>query len=295
VAKPEFSAAALDRFIESAFPLHGPLRPLTEGEESRAFAFDAGEEAFAVRVNATIEGFEMDRLICAALSGSAIPVPDVVLIASLEDARFACVSRRLPGDTLQALPKGGAFALGSAIAQTLDQIAGLDDAILRCLAASPLMGAQASWPDFIATVARLDWRHASAGARTSIDRWTDLVDERVDELPQRRGLVHGDFGSNNVLVQEGTVSAVLDWSEARIGDPLYDVANILFWRSWLDCMEQQCRYFEQREPWRLAEREILTCYQLRIGLETLHEAFADDDARLIDWAIQRCSEIAARA
>jgi len=292
VAKPEFSAAALERFLANAFPLHGPLRQLTEGEESRAFAFDAGEEALVVRVNATAEGFEMDRLIGAALSDSAIPVPDVVMLAPLETGSFACVSRRLPGDTLQALPEGGAFEFGNAVAQILDQLAGLDEAILHRLAASPLMTAQASWPDFVATVTRLDWRHASAGARASIDRWTDLVAERIDKLPRRRGLMHGDFGSNNVLVQRGVVSGVLDWSEARISDPLYEVANILFWRSWLDCMEQQCRYFEQREPWRLAERDTLGCYQLRIGLETLHEAFADGDARLIDWAILRCSTIA---
>ena len=292
MAKPEFSAAALDRFLESAFPFRGPLRQLTEGEESRAFAFDAGEEAFVVRVNATAEGFEMDRLIGTALSDSAIPLPDVVLIAPLEDNRFACVSQRLPGDTLQALPKGGALAFGSGIAQTLDQLAGLDRTILNRLTGSPLMATQASWPDFVAMVARLDWRQASTGAHNSIDRWTDLVAGCVTSLPQRQGLVHGDFGSNNVLVQDGLISGVLDWSEARIGDPLYDVANILFWRSWLDCMEQQCRYFEQLEPWRLAEREILTCYQLRIGLETLHEAFTAGDAQLTDWAMQRCSAIA---
>lgn len=292
MAKPEFSAAALDRFLESAFPFRGPLRQLTEGEESRAFAFDAGEEALVVRVNAKAEGFEMDRLIGAALSDCAIPVPDIVMLAPLETGSFACVSRRMPGDTLQALPEGGAFEFGNAVAQILDQLAGLDEAILHRLAASPLMATQASWPDFVATVTRLDWRQASTGARASIDRWTDLVAERIDKLPQSRGLMHGDFGSNNVLVQRGVVSGVLDWSEARIGDPLYDVANILFWRSWLDCMEQQCRYLEQREPWRLAERDTLGCYQLRIGLETLHGAFADGDARLIDWVILRCSAIA---
>lgn len=292
MAKPEFSAAALDRLLESAFSFRGPLRQLTEGEESWAFSFDAGKEAFVVRVNATTEGFEMDRLIGAALSDSAIPVPDVVMLDCLDTGSFACVSRRLPGDTLQALPKGGAFEFGNAVAQILDQLAGLDAAILHRLAASPLMATQASWPDFVATVTRLDWRHASAGARASIDRWTDLVAERVDELPQSRRLVHGDFGSNNVLVQHGVVSGVLDWSEARIGDPLYDVANVLFWRSWLNCMEQQCRYFEQQEFWRLADRETLRCYQLHIGLLTLHEAFADGDVRLIDWAMQRCSAIA---
>ena len=268
---------------------------MNEGEESRAFAFEVGDEAFVVRVNDKADGFEMDRLIGEVLSESAIPVPEVVLLAPLDGGGFACVSRRLPGVTLQELPNGGAFEFASAVAQVLDRLAALDGARLSRLAASPPMYAREDWLDFIAAVARLDWRHAGAGARRSIERWTNLVAESIARLPHRRGLVHGDFGSNNVLVYRGAVRGVLDWSETRIGDPLYDVANILFWRSWLDCMEQQCRYFEQRGPWRLAEQESLICYQLQIGLKTLHEAFADGDLRLADWAMQRCSEIAAQA
>jgi len=104
--------------------------------------------------------------------------------------------------------------------------------------------------------------------------------------------VHGDFGSNNVLVEAGRISGLIDWSEAMAGDPLYDVANILFWRTWLDCMEQQARYLEESERHRLADQRSLDCYQLRIGLQVLHGAFQDGDLRLAEWALRRCSAIA---
>ena len=266
---------------------------MNEGEESRAFAFEVGEEAYVVRVNAAAESFEMDRLIGDALCGGPIPVPVVVLVTPLDGGGFACVSRRLPGETLQALPQGGAFAYGPAVAHVLNQLASPNSSIADRLATSPLMAQQESWPDFVAAVTRLDWTQADSGARRSVDQWTNLVAGCVARLPQRLGLVHGDFGSNNVLVSSGAVSGVLDWSEARIGDPLYDVANILFWRSWLDCMEQQSRYFEQQESWRLVERDALGCYQLRIGLMTLHEAFAEGNSRLIAWTMRRCATIAA--
>src|SRR5699024_2408647 len=61
-------------------------------------------------------------------------------------------------------------------------------------------------------------------------------------------LVHADFGSNNVLTDNGRITAVIDWSEAMFGDSQYEVANIFFWRPWLACMEQQTRYFERRHP-----------------------------------------------
>ncbi len=41
--------------------------------------------------------------------------------------------------------------------------------------------------------------------------------------------MHGDFGHDNLLIDDGTVSAVLDWGEARYGDPLHDVAWLNVW------------------------------------------------------------------
>jgi hygromycin-B 4-O-kinase len=117
------------------------------------------------------------------------------------------------------------------------------------------------------------------------------VNRLAEESPEERRLVHGDFGSNNVLCDAGRITGVIDWSEAMVGDPLYDVANILFWRTWLDCMEQQCRYFEIHEPQRLADRKRLRCYQLHIGLVTLFEAARDGDRAVVDWAMQRCRDV----
>ena len=39
-------------------------------------------------------------------------------------------------------------------------------------------------------------------------------------------IVHGDFGLNNVLFDEGRVSAVLDWETLQIGDPAYELAYL---------------------------------------------------------------------
>jgi aminoglycoside phosphotransferase (APT) family kinase protein len=38
-------------------------------------------------------------------------------------------------------------------------------------------------------------------------------------------LLHGDFWPGNVLWQAGRITAVLDWEDAAMGDPLADVAN----------------------------------------------------------------------
>jgi hygromycin-B 4-O-kinase len=83
---------------------------------------------------------------------------------------------------------------------------------------------------------------------------------------------------------------VLDWSEASIGDPLYDVANIFFWSTWLDCMQQQARYFEafMRSP---KLRDRLLCYQLRIGLAEVYQNAIEGREDALAWATLRCREL----
>lgn len=87
------------------------------------------------------------------------------------------------------------------------------------------------------------------------------------------------------------ITGVIDWSETMVGDPLYDVANILFWRSWVECMEQQARFFETHCTDRLRHTERLRCYQLRIGLDEVFENALRGTAENVAWAIDRCEEL----
>ncbi|MFN2201202.1 MAG: phosphotransferase family protein [Caldilineaceae bacterium] len=50
-----------------------------------------------------------------------------------------------------------------------------------------------------------------------------LMDSAPPE-PHRLSICHGDFHPLNILVQEGDISAVLDWSGFSIADPVMDVA-----------------------------------------------------------------------
>lgn len=40
-----------------------------------------------------------------------------------------------------------------------------------------------------------------------------------------RALCHGDLGAPNVLTNAGTITALLDWEDALIGDPIFDLAG----------------------------------------------------------------------
>lgn len=218
-----------------------------------------------------------------------MPIPDILHLVQV-DGLAACISRRAPGMTLQDLE--GA-ALDAAVPPTA--------AVMAAIAASDLArtegfgrfgadgrGIRASWREVLEEPFHLDWAGSSVHTGL-IGRILDGIRVLAPHCPEDRGLVHGDFGSNNVLVADSRITAVIDWSEAMFGDPLYDVANILFWRPWLACMERQARYFETQTPPPPAIRDRLLCYQLHIGVRELHEAArAGDDADLA-WASGRCA------
>lgn len=76
-------------------------------------------------------------------------------------------------------------------------------------------------------------------------RMMKLLDNR--EVP--RSLVHGSFSTYNVLVENGRVSAVLDWQDARFGDPLFDLASLDFWPTsynLVDLYERYCAHLGTR-------------------------------------------------
>lgn len=53
-----------------------------------------------------------------------------------------------------------------------------------------------------------------------------IVENRPPE-PSALALCHRDFHALNVLVQDGTVSGILDWGGLLIADPAFDVANTI--------------------------------------------------------------------
>lgn len=294
MGKPAIDVPALLAQLRITYPDIAELHPLNEGQESRAFAFDSAEAPYVVRVNPSVVGFEKDRMAFQKFCSSALPVPEVTLIETHGTDMWICASRRVAGSTLQDLPQGGAFAYGAAIGRVMDAMSEVSPADTK--GAGPLdaagIGAYETWQEFLADIGNWDWPDLGGVDLAFVGAIVADIMRVVPELPDLRRLVHGDFGSNNVLVADGTVAGVIDWSEAMLGDPQYDLANLLFWRPWLDCMEQQCRYFTLAEPWRLAERQRLRCFQLHIGLKVLRDALMDRDDSMAGWSLARCRAIA---
>jgi hygromycin-B 4-O-kinase len=273
--KPKISPIAITTLLAARYSRIEGLWQLAEGEESQAYAAVADGQQIVVRINSRREGFDKDAFIAELWPTRW--VPKVMAIEPLSDA-WLCISERMPGVTLQALGRG-AESCAQEVLEVLDSIAASD--VSSIVGYGPFsasgIGICPSWQAFVA----------------SIDGPRDLVRLVCEyQYGEKRALVHGDFGSNNVLAENGTVTGVIDWSEALIGDPLYDIANLFFWRPWLECMEVQCQYLALHRADRLIDQELLTRYQVRIGLQVAAEARADGDEKMEQWALDRSRKIA---
>jgi len=57
------------------------------------------------------------------------------------------------------------------------------------------------------------------GSREMLEK---LIENQPDPCPQT--LIHGDFTIDNVLIKDGKITSVIDWSGGSYGDPRYDIS-----------------------------------------------------------------------
>nr|WP_295863394.1 aminoglycoside phosphotransferase family protein [uncultured Chitinophaga sp.] len=292
--KPIVDIEQLTAAVISHYGKIDHMEPVQDGMESFAFRLVISGKKYVLRVNHQAEGFEKDDFVNRHLAGPGLPVPEIEAIGLLESGVAWCLSALAPGVTLQDLPAAYLPAVTAPLA-----------AVMQAMAVAPLNkvtgfgpfnargeGQYGSWSAYLESICgevAYDW--PAAGKRVPMKRIRPLQEHlmlAIQGIPEVRQLVHGDFGSNNVLTDGHVITGVIDWSEAMAGDSLYDTANIFFWRTWLNCMEQQARYFEAQG----IDKARLDAYQLRIGLEEVYQAALAGDMDDMDWALVRCEHLA---
>lgn len=273
------------------------VQHLVEGEESQAFSYEYGGEAYVLRIHRENVGFQKDAYAAHHFHSEKLPIPRVLQIGSIDEHHAFCLTEKRPGFTLQ-----------DADPQTMRQLLEPTTQVWLALKECDLrdttgfggfgadgQGAYATWQEFLLAI--LDpqiyyW-----------DRVTPFVDRNVykplitaftslaKSCPEERSLVHGDFGSNNILTDGQSITAVLDWADAKYGDPLFDVATAYFWSPWLDCMAAQAAYYETLLSTLPSYRERLLCYQLRIGLAEIYDTVIHQNWTHAQWVTKRSAEI----
>ena len=174
----------------------------------------------------------------AALAGTPVPVPDVVLQETTGEVIGVpfYVMSLVPGHVIREnLPPG--------YAESENDKSRLVDSLVDVLAdLHEVDPAQVGLGDYGRPAGFLErqirrwieqWQRSKTREVRPVD---ELADKLSGRLPAQQGqtIVHGDYRLDNCLVDvddPGRVAAVIDWELSTLGDPLTDLGLLLFyWR-----------------------------------------------------------------
>lgn len=282
-AKPQLSDEQVRTLLSERFVApQGELRAVEGGQIAQAIAFTASGQAYIIRINpATVPNFEKDVYVYHHYATPHVPIPPIYQLGTLGELSYA-ISPLMPGQNMTGLsPEETASYLPTLIA-TLDAIHASDVSDSRGYGAFDAQGI-APYPTWRAFITSIGDEHPpgsfygnwhSLFAETFLER---EVWERVhaamlrllDYCPEQRWLLHADYAFGNVLVQDGRITAVLDWANAMYGDFLFDIA-------WLDyglpnhqILDRYAAYVAAQGRTIAHYQERLRCYRYLIALDSM--------------------------
>jgi aminoglycoside phosphotransferase (APT) family kinase protein len=188
------------------FPEHSSIVPVSGGADAAIWHVVCGNDHFALRVlrpEQTVQAQREASTMTVAAAGG-IPVPRVVTTGAWHD-RPALLLTWSPGDSLG-----------------------------KVLKEQPLASSRELGVAFGRAQAAIHANPLPSGTCVYGQAWEDWVGPDSDVQPclaglQRRPavLLHLDYHPLNVLIENGQVSAILDWANATTGDPRADLARTL--------------------------------------------------------------------
>lgn len=272
----------------------GPIADLTivqGGAWSSAFSFRARQRELVLRVGPHRDDFDKE-LAATTWREAGLHVPGVIDVGEAFDGHYI-VSQFHHGTKLADLHRS---QVRGAIESLFDVLVAMRRVVLvgegfGIWRASDGRAPAASWPEYLCAVADrdetrlVDWRRKlllRPRANTAFHQGCAAVLQRSGDVQTTRRLVHGDLLLNHLVGPDGRVSAVFDWGNSLAGDPLYDIAWIVYCIPWFPTIDREHvlnlarRCFPDDDVDRL-----LPLYELHIAVASLqYMAFADDVAGL---------------
>jgi aminoglycoside phosphotransferase (APT) family kinase protein len=179
---------------------------------------------------------DLESRLIGRLRESSVPVPastarpvndgDTVRGTQLTDRADGLSMHSLDVDETRV---SAALAQTASLLDEVHRIAGEGYGPLSVRPSRTLTGLHSSWDDYIRTRLAFHLQTCRTAAAITV-REAAVVERHFEEAvplaPQDARLLHGDPGGHNVLLRPGGVSALIDWEDALLGDPIFDVASL---------------------------------------------------------------------
>jgi aminoglycoside phosphotransferase (APT) family kinase protein len=194
------------------------LEQVTGGWDSRAFIVEgAWLEREPLRPDVTPRLVTETRLLPWLAPQLPLPVP---LPQVVQEEPLRVRHRLIPGNPTQHLTGDQGTVLGGffRVLHTVDSTAAVSRGVPP---------EDAVWCEHLERLERFRRDVVPMIPGERLRRRGEALLDRLARPPHAPALVHGDVGPAHILVLDGTVSGVIDWSDAHVGDPAIDLAWLL--------------------------------------------------------------------
>lgn len=280
--RPTVSQEALLTLLHDQFEVPvADVVPVEAGPVLRKFAFRAGDQEYIVQFNLDRmlgSNFPKEAYLWPKLAHASIPMPPVLQVGRLGELHYA-ITRKMPGVALAGLKPAEIATLFPQIMEMLDTLRGIDvsDTPGSGVFDDHGRGMTTSWHAFLRQISDEEepndyfgaWHHLFDDTfleREVFDRIYDRMLRLLPYCPKERHLVHGSLSLANFLVDQGKLTAILGWLDARYGDFVYDSASLDFWTPGLHVQERARTHYEERQILVPAYDERMLCYQCYTAL-----------------------------
>lgn len=295
--KTNYGDAQIENLIKKHYHDVQKIQILSGGLVSQTFSFQSGAKKFIFQAGGKKEAYEKERYVSQQYK-EHLPVRIIHGIYTNDDGRVYCFSDYIEGCKIFDLDQQALSDVVPSILELLARIASIeipeslgygwfDETGLACFT---------SWKDFISSVYNYDlynWNKLDSKKVdfSIIQNAITALRENIDFIKlERPCLLHGDIGSYNLLADGTKVSGAIDWSLSLYGDPLYEVANVLFWNE--DKLQPLVSALKKQYMNDDLSRKKLNCYIIRIGLEEIYNTAVRGEIGYDDsWIMNRLSEV----
>lgn len=271
------------------------LNPIKGGEMSRAFSFSSKNNEFIIRVHPKKRGFEKDKYAYKHFNSEKIPIPKTFQIGRLNKTLYYSITEKVKGKITEHFTKDEIHKLIPQLIKTLDAIHNFDISNTNGFGEWDSNGkaSDTNWKNFLLELIERFGSYKNKGRR-EVSLEEDVVNtilarfkQLIDYCPNLRHLIHGDYGSDNLLSDNNKITGVIDWELSRYGDFLYDVAWLDFWETKVDYADIFKKHYKSTDVSIPNFQERILCYKFHSGLGALGFFSASGQEKSYNWTKER--------
>ena len=289
--KTKFTELEVIEIIKNVYPRATNVKKMTEGLVSQTYFFANIDDQLVFQISKDIEGYYKEDYVYRTFS-KYISVKEIQKIDNLYDDIYYCISKYIDAKRLHDLTLDEINQIEKNILETLELMKKIeiDDDNGFGYFDSKGVAKYLTWKDFILAIKNTgyyNWDLSDRKICEIINSCINEIEKYCDVIDSKRHLLHGDFGSYNVLTDNKKVY-LIDWSLGLYGDPLYEIANILFWNE--KCLSPIVDIL--KNTYETKNKQKIYVYLLRIGLEEIYRTQKNKESGFnIEWLLKRVEEI----